>query len=397
MANNGVMDLRRDLGGVKEKMAGLNALTVTEKRDFSEDEQTQWDGLAAEAKFLQRQIERLDAIGEMPAVAAGAGSVAGGVDQRGINAPAIVQRPTKDDPKEIFLRYLRTDDEGAKAELRAYNNTDMNVGTSADGGYAVPTGLVQDIVKRRDEMMLAPKLGVRRVPGKGTTVNYPIDGEADVLFTSVAEANSIAQDAPAMGVKAFTLVKYAKYITLSWELLRDEDAAVESFITDWVARGWAGTHNSLLVTEALANGTAGLTLDAAAAIGAAEVPELVGKLLPEYQDQAQWLINPSTLAYLRGLTGNAFQFAPTPNAGGNTLGGYPVNQTSYMTALGASVKSLVFGNFNFLGMREGTSLTSLRDPYTGAGTGQIKLWFHFDAVYGVLQAEAIQYATHPSS
>ena len=394
MANIGVMDLRRDLGGVKEKMVGLNDLTVTEKRDLTSAEQGQWDSFANEACFLQRQIERVEAIGEMPA----ATSVAGGVDQRGINAPAFVQRPTKDDPMSLYLRYLRTDDEGAKAELRAeelraYNNTDMNVGTSADGGFAVPTGMVQNIVARRDEMMLATKVGVRRVPGKGLTVNYPIDGESDVLFTSVAEAASIAQDAPAIGQKAFTLVKYGKYITLSYELLRDEDAALENFLTDWIARGWAGTHNSLLVTEVLANGTAGLTLDAAAAIGAAEIPELVGKLAPEYQDQAQWLINPVTLAYLRGLTGNQFQFAPTPNAGGNTLSGYAVNQTSYMTALATTVKSLVFGNFNFVGLREGTSLTSLRDPYSAAGTGQVKLWFHFDAVYGVLQAEAIQYAT----
>ena len=27
----------------------------------------------------------------------------------------------------------------------------------------------------------------------------------------------------------------------------------------------------------------------------------------------------------------------------------------------------------------------------------VRLWFWFDAVYGVLQAEALQYATHPSS
>lgn len=389
MGKNAVMDLRRELGEVKSEMETLHDLSVAEKRDFTGDEQAKWDAAKAKAQFLQRQIDRA---GEIPAVE----SVAAGADQR-MEIPAVQTRRVKENENSIYFRYLRTGDPGAAAELRAYNDTDMNVGTAADGGYVVPTGLVQDIVARRDEMMLAPKLGVRRVPGKGTTVNYPIDAEADVLFTSVAEAGSLGQDAPALGQKAFTLVKYGKYITLSWELLRDEDAALQAFLTDWVARGWAGTHNSLLVTEVLANGTAGLTLDAAAAIGAAEVPELVGKLAPEYQDQAQWLINPTTLAYLRGLTGNPFQFAPTPNAGGNTLAGYPVNQTSYMTAYGASVKSMVFGNFNFLGKREGTELTSLRDPFTAAGTGQVKLWYWFDAVYGVLQAEAIQYATHPTA
>ena len=204
-----------------------------------------------------------------------------------------------------------------------------------------------------------------------------------------------------MTEKAFTLVKYAKYLTLTWELLRDEDVNLLAFINNWVARGWAATHNKALITEVLANGTAGLTLDAAAAIGATEVPELVGKLLPEYQDGAQWIMHPTTFAYLSGLASSSvFTFAPHPGgnlAGGSTLWGYSVNQSSYATALAASAKSLAFGNFNFLGMREGTGLTTLRDPYSAATSGQIRLHYWFDLVYGVLQAEAIQYATHPSA
>lgn len=396
MSKNAVMDLRRDLAAVREKMETLNGLTVTEKRSFTDEEQTQWDGYKAESRRLNEAIERMSEIQTLPNVVA----VAGQADQRflGGEAPAVHPRRTADTETGIYCRYLRTGDMGAGAELRAYNNTDMNITTAADGEVAVPVGMVRDIVARRDEMMLATKLGVRRVPGKGTTVNYPIDAEADVLFTSVGEGSSIGQDAPALTEKAFTLVKYAKYLTLSWELLRDEDAQLLAFLNNWIARGWAGTHNSLLVTEALANGTAGLTLDAAAAIGAAEIPELVGKLAPEYQDNAQWLINPTTHAYLLGLTGNAFQFAPTPYAeGGPSLAGYPVNPTSYMTALGGGVKSLAFGNFDFMGMREGTGMTTLRDPYSVASTGQVRLWFWFDAVYGVLQSEAIQYATHPTA
>jgi predicted phage gp36 major capsid-like protein len=50
-----------------------------------------------------------------------------------------------------------------------------------------------------------------------------------------------------------------------------------------------------------------------------------------------------------------------------------------------------------MGMREGTGLTVLRDPYTNAKKGWVDLWVWFDAVYGVLQAEAIQYATNPSA
>lgn len=385
-----MIEKRRRLAEIREKAEALNTA-----ENFGEPQRAEFDGLMDEARTIQAWIDRNEQIGQLPA----AEDMSAKREERETpqGAPAFHPRRTADTPAAIYCRYLRSGDVGVANELRAYNNTDMNITTAADGEVAVPVGMVQDIVARRDEMMLAPKLGVRRVPGKGTTVNYPIDNEADVLFTSVAEANNISQDAPALTEKAFTLVKYGKYITLSWELLRDEDAQLLAFLNEWISRGWAGTHNSLLVTEALANGTAGLTLDAAAAIGAAEIPELVGKVLPEYQDQAQWLIHPTTMAYLRGLTGNPFYFSPTPNSGRDTLAGYPANQTSYMTALAAGVKSLCFGNFNFMGVREGTGLTTLRDPYSVAVSGQVRLWFWFDAVYGVLQAEAIQYATHPTA
>ncbi|MBV6425325.1 MAG: hypothetical protein NAOJABEB_03142 [Steroidobacteraceae bacterium] len=313
-----------------------------------------------------------------------------------IDVPHFNKYGRGDDATKGYLHYIRTGDL-AGLGVKAYNNTDMNIGTPADGGYAVPTGLHNEIIARRDELSLVPKLGVRRIPGKGTTVRVPVDGEADVLFTSVNEAAPIGQDAPALGYVDMTLVKYAKYITLSWELLRDEDANLQAFLNDWISRGLAATMNNLLITEALANGTAGLTLDAAAAIGAAEIPELEGKLLPEYQDGAQWIMHPTTYAYLRGLFGtSAFVFSPGTD--GVTPGfGYPVNRSSYATALGASAKSLIFGNFNFMGIREGTELTTLRDPYSAAGTGQVKLYYYFDVDFGVLQAEAIQYATHPSA
>lgn len=382
---NEMQDIRRRNVELRSEMQQMNTAAAAEARDFSAEEQTRWDGLQAEAERNQRAIERDALLWTLPADAPETHDVR--------QASTVIARRTPETAEGIYCRYLRTGDVGALMESRAYNNTDMNITTAADGEVAVPVGMVSDIVARRDEMMLAPKLGVRRVPGKGTTVNYPIDNEADVLFLVEAESADIDQDSPALTEKAFTLAKYAKYITLTWELLRDEDANLMAFLNDWVARGWAATHNKLLITEALANGTAGLTFDSATAIGAAEIPELIGKLAPEYQDGAQWITHPTTWAYLRGLVGDPFYFGQA----GPGLGGYPVNQSSHATALAASAKSLVFGNWNFMGMREGTSLTTLRDPYSVASKGQVRLWFWFDAVYGVLQAEAIQYGTHPTA
>lgn len=314
-------------------------------------------------------------------------------------APAVIWTGLGEDEHGIkgFMHYIRTGDGGGA--VKAYNNTDMNVGTPADGGYAVPSPLYNQIIAKRDEMSILPSLGMLPIPGTGLTVRVPIDNEADVVFASTTEAGTVDQDAPALYYKDFTLVAYAKYITLSRELLRDEDANLMAFLNNWVARGLAATENTAVMTEIRANGTAGLTLDAAAAVGATEIPELVGKLMPEYQAGAQWILAPSTIAYMQGLSGNPFYFAPPPAgyAGKPTLWGFPVVVTAQASAIAASAKSLVFGNFNFVGYRRATNLTVLRDEFSAATTRQVRLHFWFDFVPGVLQAEAIQYATHPSA
>jgi HK97 family phage major capsid protein len=393
------LELKQELGTLYDEARAIIELCDTEKRTITTDEETRYEGILAEMDAIKVDIARREKLDGYTEAGAAPVTQRNGQFQNGRGSGEGYTK-TPDTEQGIFARYLRTGDEGAAEEMRAYNNTDANIGTQADGGYTVPTPVLNNIVARRDEMDIIPRLGMVKIPGKGTTVNVPLDGEADLLFSSVSEAGSLNQDWPALGTKAFTLAKYGKYITLSWELLRDEDAALLSFVENWIARGWAATHNSLIVTEVLANGTAGLTLASATAIGASEVPTLVGKVLPEYQEGSQWLMHPTTWSYITGLASSSvFTFAPHPgaNVSGKTLWGYNANPTSYMTAYAASVKSLVFGNFNYMGYREGTSMTALRDPFTAAATGQVKVWYWFDFVCGVLQAEALQYATHPSA
>jgi HK97 family phage major capsid protein len=163
----------------------------------------------------------------------------------------------------------------------------------------------------------------------------------------------------------------------------------------------AKTHNDLLVTAALAGGTAALTLDAATAIGATEIPELY-YLLPDYYatDEASvaWLMKRATEGKIRGLAGDTFVYAPTPGGGvgmSPTLWGAPIYNTGKMPASTGGLKSLLFGNFYYMGLREAPSLTILRDPYTV--DGKVILKYYFRCVYKVLQAGAFVYATHPTA
>ena len=409
--SNKLIEVKQERAAVMDQLRVLNELGKS--RALTAAEQRNWDELELQAEGLTARIDRMEmrkGYEHVMPVLPDLREVPRNPYSRMPSRTSVASGPVSIDDVRIdpgeerearrsFYHYLRTGDAAALSEVRAYNDTAMSVGTDAAGGYGVPVGLVQEIKARRDETMLAVKLGCELVEGVGTTINYAVDDEADVLFSSVNEAGNVLQDTPALNEVALTFVKYGKHQKISWELERDNDVQIERFIRNWLTRGWAGTHNSLLLTELEANGTAGLTLDGSEAIAAAEVPELVGKLLPEYQERAAWIMHPTTHAYLSGLSGNPFHFMPTPGGNvsnnGRSLWGFPLHLSSYATALAASAKSMIFGDFSYVAYRDGP-LEVIVDPYSNAGTGQKTLWAWFSAVYAVTIAEAIQYASNPT-
>jgi HK97 family phage major capsid protein len=322
-------------------------------------------------------------------------------------APAHLKNGLGDSFAKAFKAYAQTGDtggvrpwmEGNEILFRnASNNTDMNIGTAADGGYVDPTTMYQGVIAKRSEMSLPERLGVTRIPGKGTTVNVPYDNEADGEFVATNEGAASDQDAPALGQGQMTLVRYSKHITLSHELLEDEDASLMSFLMNWVARGQAKTLNNLLLTEVATSGTSYKTTASATAIAAGE-PEAVAlnDTLGDYLDDAgsiAWVMRPSTYAAIASLTGNPRLYAET-NGGGAALRppllGYPVYYSNKAAAITNSAKTAYFGNWNYVGWREAPGFTMLRDPYSAAGTGQVKLWMYFRTVFKVLQPDAVGY------
>ncbi len=377
---NNVIEMRRqraDLLDQARKMAD---------GELTAETRAQADGLIAQADQLEKDIQREERLQAM-------------IKDR--IAPKHNKLPLGEDEGRAFEHWIRTGDDGGIREYRASNATDMNIGTAADGQYLVPIAHYQDVIARRDETMLANMIGVQRFVGKGTSMYVPVDDEADGEFVVTNEANEFDLDAPATNRVTLTKLLYSKQVKLSYQLLQDEDSNLMTFLADFVGRGLAKTHNSLLITEILANGTASLTLDAAAAIGIAEIPELVYKQPGEYAEGSVWLMKRATEGYIRGLSSSSV-FTYNPNPAGSDRGrpeiwGFPVYNTEKASAIAASAKSLIFGNFNFMGLYEDPGLTFLRDPYSLAYLGQVRLLYYFRADYGVLQAEAIHYATHPSA
>ena len=402
------MNLREQRNQILVEMRQIIDTAEAENRNLTEDEQSKYDVLMAQADDLASRIERQQKQDALEKSAAADKATVVPVHQRNQPAkadppavPAFNRTSLGDTEVRAYAHWLRTGDDGGIRELRASNDTDMNTTTPADGGYAVPTGHYQGIIARRDESMLASQLGVMLIPGSGTTVNVPLDGEADGEFVATNQASDHDRDAPAVGQKAMTLVKYTKKIELSYELLEDEDSQLLTFLNDFVGRGMAKTHNSLLLTEVGSNGTAFKTFAGTSAIAAGEPEDIVGSNdLSAYLDDetgVAWVMRSASYWDIASITGNDRLYAGGPSGEGKTLLGYPVLYSNKAAAIGGGNKSVYFGNWNFVGYREAPGFTVLRDPYSLAYKGQVVFHYYFRTVYGVLQAEAVGYGVHPTA
>ncbi len=397
-------ELRADRAQKLNQAKALIEKAEGEDRDFTPDEQAQYDSLNNEADQLEKRAQRLETIpGDLP------------------KAPAFNKLPRGDSEEHALAAYVKTGDMGAVRSLRAEDEesgkpeiritvptglqkraTDEAMTlTAADGGAAVPTGFVNRIATRRGESRLAERLGVLMVPGVGTTVNYPYENADPAVFAATSEqvdakSNTYERDRPTTAVKAFTLAKKTKKIELTEELLDDEDANLMGFVADHIGRALALTHNYLLLTEVAANGTKVKTL-AATAIAAGDPEDIVyDETLGNYLDDGgsiAWVMRRPTHGAIKKLTGDARQYeSQTDGSGGRQLCEYPVHYSAYAGAIQESAKSLYFGNWNMVGMREDPALRLIRDPYSV--DGMVILKYSFRTVYGVIIASAIGYAQH---
>lgn len=348
--------------------------------------EAQYKALMSEADRIEAEITRRNDLERREAQLASS--------QRGAGAGRVNDDQRRRDEVAAIALYVRRGDQSGLMDLRASSNdTDMNIGTPADGGYAVPTGHYQGIIARRDAASLVGPLGCLRIPGVGTTVNVPFDDGTANLFVSTNEVATFDRDAPALNQAALTLVKYTKKVQLSDELLNDEDSNLVAFLNDYVGRAAGLTYNSLLFTEVLANGTS-VALADDTAIAAGDPETLVFNLKGEYADNAAFVMRRATEGKFRALTGSPFLYQTTPAGTGRTLAGFPIYNSESIAAIGSGNKSIAFGNFNFVGYREGPAMTFLRDPYSAANTGQVNLFYYFRVVFKVLIAEAVLYGKH---
>ena len=379
-----------------------------ENRDLTAEEQTQYDAKMVEIEGLEVRIDRAERLASME-------SELSQVEPRRNSAlPGAPNYNRKtglgDNEIKATAHYIKHGDVRALAGLdttqesdfimAASNATDMSTGSAGAGSVLVPTGHYAGIIGKRAESALFGPLGVTPYNDLvGTTANVPTADGGNVFVSTAETPGPFDQDSPLFSSVAMTLVDFTKDLVLTNDLREMSDVGLLDFLTRWVGQALALTHNSALVTEVLADGTS-VALGTAAAATAGDPETMEGALQAEYADNAYFLMSRATLFKYRKLTGSPFLYQTTP-AGfkapqSRQLGESLSFMSSFMPAVGAGNKSIAFGDFSFVGMRE-TPLTFLYDPYSKASTGRVVLHYYTRIVYKVTNADAILYGKHPTA
>ena len=343
---------------------------------LSAEDAATYDSMEADVVALGREIERLErqsAIDRELSQPVGKPLTARpepGADQ-GKTGTAT------DEYKAAFWRTMR-----AKSVPHEVVNA-LQVGVESEGGYLAPDEYQRTLIEALEEQNIFRQLahvistssGDRKIPvvaSKGTA--SWIDEEA-----------AYPESDDSFGQVSIGAYKLATMLKVSEELLNDSVFDLPSYIAREFARriGAAeeeafftgnGTGKPTGILNATGGAETGVTAASATAISMDEVMDLYYSLRAPYRRNAVFIMNDSTVKAIRKLkNGNGdYLWQPSLTAGQpDTLLGRPVYTSSYMPAIAAGNKTILFGDLGYYWVadRQGRSFKRLNELY--AATGQV--------------------------
>ena len=303
---------------------------------------------------------------------------------------------TRENCMKSLAKFLRTDN-GARVKLNSVPNLAVrsdpvtgNIGTDAQGGYAVPFVLDNEILKKeRDLNIMRQICNVISVSSPDTAWNIDLGGATSGW---VAETDSRTQtDAPTLGRATITWGEVFAMPQATQYLLDDAAFDVESWYTNSVAEKFADEEESAFLTG---NGTKKpkgilgytFTTDADGSRDLGKIQKISGGLtfdsiLSVYyalrqvyrrQGDCAWLMNGATIEALRKIKDEQNRYIWVDNIANGMAGsllGCPVYESRFMP--GASTNGnlcVLFGNFKkAYTIVDRLGLNVIRDPYTVKG------------------------------
>ncbi len=373
MAMNKINELRAERAKTWETAKAFLDSHRNEKGILSAEDTAAYEKMEAEIVDLGHEIERQERVDAMER------ELAAPVNTPITGKPesAIMDHKTgraSEEYKKNFWNAMRT-----KAPDRTLINS-LVIGTDSEGGYLVPDefertlvdGLQENNIFRTLAHVIQTTSGDRKIPVVAS------HGSA----SWVDEEGAYQESDDAFSQVTIGAYKLGTMIKVSEELLNDSVFDIQSYLASEFARRIGNAEEEAFIngngtgkpTGVLGTAEVGVTAAGATAITADEIIDLFHSLAVPYRGKAVWLLNDTTVQYLRKLKDGNGQYLWQPGlvAGApDTILGRPVKVSRYMPAIAAGNKTIAFGDFNYywIADRQGRSFRRLDELF--AVNGQV--------------------------
>jgi HK97 family phage major capsid protein len=389
-----IKDLLFERGQVVEEMKSILNAADAEKRDMTAEEHEKFDILDAKQNEMKAQADKLDKIAKLESEGA-----------QYTNTPAMPSIKGEDKKTAFasteyvdgFDRYARVGKNGLDSRIL----NALQVGTSSEGGYIVPTEFETTLVEALQDINEFRQWCT--VISTGSDRDIPIESTLGSATWTAEEAAYTESDA-AFGQVVLSSYKLGRIIKVSEELLEDAFFDVGGYLARNFGKSFGIAEETAIVngngtgkpTGLVQGASAGVTAAATTAITADELIDLFHSLGRPYRNQARWVLNDSTAKLVRKLKdGNGqYMWQPGLQAGQpDMILARPVVASSAMPAAATGNVSVLFGDLSYytIADRSGRVMQRLNELYAANGQVGFRMYERMDGK--VVLSEAIKKLT----
>lgn len=359
-----------------QQMKDLSDTAETEKRAFSEEEETQFDVLEKEVQAIDKTIERIERARAIKL------KVTTNEEREKLENKELEEREER-----AFEYYIRKACGAEDIQLRA---GEQNL-TMGNNGAVIPTTIANRIITAvKDICPIYARATMYHVNG---TLKVPVWGKAntshDITVGYQEEFTELTADSG-----KFTSIDLTGYLAGALTLIgrtvaNNAQINVVSFIIGEMAKAIAEFLEKELLTgttkaQGALNTTNIVTAASATAITADELIGLQASVKQAYQKDACWIMHPNTFTALRKLKDGNGRYLLQDDITGEfpyRLLGKPVFVSDNMPTIKADAKAVLYGDLSGLSvnMRENVQIQVLQEKYATQHAVGIVAWFEFDS------------------
>jgi len=366
-----ILELREKRSNLWEQTKAFLDSKRDEKGLISIEDTATYEKMEADVVSMGKEIERLERQATMDMELS-----------KAVNTP-IVGKPTV--TEETKTGRATDEYKGAfwKTMRNKYNYDIVNalqVGTDSEGGYLVPDEFENTLIEGLQEANIFRTLANVISTSSGDK-KIPVVASKGIATWTDEEA-PITESDDVFGIVNLGAHKLSTMIKISEELLNDSMFNLEKYIAKEFVRRIGSAEEEAFITGngtgkptgVLVSGEVGLTAASATAITLDEMIDLFYSLKAPYRRNAQWLMNDATVKSIRKMKDGSGQYLwqPSLQAGNpDTILNRPVQTSSFVPTIGASAKTMAFGDFSYywIADRQGRTFQRLNELY--AMTGQV--------------------------